>query len=160
VNRSVIFYYRIVGYHKLLTGDGIPVNIKQLYDIVGTERKPNKYGTLLADRCVTYVKLGDILNFGSKQCKVEDVTSRWYPWRDLVKSVAKDGIRIPVILERLFVGGKQYYRVLEGKHRITACSMIEPFDRERLIPAILVDRDNVYTDYMRKQEHPKIGRLE
>jgi hypothetical protein len=150
-----VFYYRIVEHHRFLTGNEVPVNVKQLYKIVGTERKPDKWGTMLCDKCVTHIRLGDILGIGGRAAKITDEMKKRYPWDALVASIIKEGIKVPVVLERYFIKGKNWYKPVEGKHRVTACSLIEPFSNEVLIPAILVDRDNVFSDYMSDEaKHP------
>jgi hypothetical protein len=142
------FYYRIVDYHQVLTGHGTPLSMHQLFKIVGTERLFDGVEKVPADNYITYVKLSDILGMCVKQKLPDESQCKTYSWEALIKSVAEFGIKIPTILERYFIKGNHCYRAIEGKHRIRALATIEPYDGNRLVPAILVERDTVYTEFM------------
>jgi len=154
-SHNTIFYYRIVCCHQKLVGNEVPVNVRQLYKILGTERSLEKFYTLPSDGCATLIRLGDILGIGDAPLEITDALRKRYPWDKLIESVKTKGIKIPVILERYFINGRNLYLAIEGRHRISACAAIKPFDADRLIPSILVDRDNVYTDYMSHRKHPE-----
>ena len=79
-----------------------------------------------------------------------------YPWDKLTASIAKLGIRIPVLLEQITRKGVLYYFPIEGNHRLTAATRIKPYNPNLLVPCIFVVKDLEYTNYMKEKEHPKI----
>jgi len=152
-----VYYYRIVGCHKELVGDEVPVNIWQLYKIIGSERKPDSNGNYkpcIADHYASYARLGDIICIGSAVAKINDDMKKHYPWEKLIQSIKERGILKPTLLERISLKNRVQYHAIEGRHRLTACTQIEPFNKDMLVPAIIVDIDGSYTEYMHDKKHP------
>ncbi len=152
---SELYYYRIVKYARGLAGTEIPLNIIQLQEVVGTEVALKDFKKGLSSKYLTYVKLGDVIGCEKPATHINDEMKKSYPWVALVQSIKEIGIKVPVLLERIFIKEKNYYLALEGKHRLTAATIIKPFNPDMLIPSVIVDRDNVYTDRMYKKKHLK-----
>ena len=74
-----------------------------------------------------------------------------YEWDALIKSVQKQGIIVPIVAERHFFKNEERYLLIEGRHRVAAATFIEPFNPNLLIPAIVVDKDLPYTEYIRNK---------
>jgi len=152
-----VLYFRIVDYHRRLLGDDISVNIWQLMDLVGSEVVLKNYEKRIPDGCLTHIKIRD---FGfSKLFEPTEAEKDGYPWVELAESIEKNGIVVPVIAERFVKGRGGYaYRMLEGKHRVPAATMIKPFDPDRLVPCLMVEYDPKRTYECRhvpRGQHPK-----
>jgi len=146
---SDVFFYWIVDDHEVLTGHGKPVGIRRLYTIVGTERRlADKMYEVEADKYTKYIRLGDIFGVERPLAVPSELHLKVYPWLKLIESVGKEGILLPVLHERYYSKGRWRYRTLEGKHRIHALAMVKPYNGDVLVPTILVERDNEYTNFM------------
>lgn len=152
---SEIYYYRIVKHAQSLAGSEVPLNVLQLQEVVGTETSLEDFEDGLLEKYLTYVRLGDVVGCDVPAKHINEEMRKRYPWVALAQSIKEIGIRVPVILERTYIKGKNYYIALEGKHRLTAATTIKPFNPDMLVPSVAVDRDNVFTDIMYKREHPK-----
>lgn len=152
---NVVEYYRITKWHSELLGNEIPVNIWQLYELF--EIKLWVSGCKCVDKCITYVKLDDIPAFYDNIPELTEDMLEAYPWENLIESIKSNGILNPILLERIVVGGKIRYFVVEGKHRLAALSCCINICNEYSIPSILLDKDYDYTEYMRNEKliHPK-----
>ncbi len=153
---SEIYYYRIVKHVQSLVGSEIPLNVLQLQDVAGTEIAMEDFKGGLSEKYLTHIRLGDICGCHVPATHINEEMRKGYPWDALARSIKEIGIKVPVLLERIYTKGKNYYIALEGKHRLTAATTIKPFNPGMLVPSVIVDRDNVYTDKMYKKKHPRI----
>ena len=143
-----VLYYRIVDYHEEITGDGKPLTIEQLMNLVGTEISLSEYlkkEDKIDKKYIPYVKIHNFVNVG-ENVNIDAVimhTSKSlqkYPWQKLADSLKENGMFVPVIAEKLVRGNRISYQVLEGKHRVTATLLIEPYDKDTLIPCLVVEQ--------------------
>lgn len=153
-----VLYYDVVKWHKEVFGNNIPVNVWQLMHITGTEStsfvSPQASAVApdvdLPKKYISSVKLYEfgVYNKGSIANKGK------YPWEKLINSINKEGLKKPILAERFINGEKITYRAFEGKHRLRAFSLLEPFDKNRLVPCLIVDYNEEYSKKMFLQSHP------
>jgi len=150
-NNHCISYFRMPVFHRELFGTK-PCNLFQLMWLVGSESNMTHYEKAeIPERYISQIPLGRFLGAGKRPMELTEARIReGYPWLELAKSIKEEGFRVPVIAEMQTDG----YLALEGRHRVAACSLIEPFDLNFLVHAIVVVRDPFYTTKMFRKPHP------
>ena len=145
-----IIYYRVRYFHEELFDDSVSVNIHQLMFLVGSEAKaPNFQKVELPDHCICHIRLRNLGH--KKKVNITKEMAKNYPWFKLALSLKCENFKSLVIAEWL---GIDKYFAVEGKHRVAACTLIEPLDLNFLVPAVVVEKDYKYTRKMFKQPHP------
>ena len=104
----------------------------------------------LDDHYISRIPLRKFTSFNKKKARITPKMAELYPWYQLADSIKEEGFRIPVIAALI---GEALYPV-EGKHRVAAASLIEPYDPDFLIPCVLTAVDPIYTCKMYKKPHP------
>jgi len=142
-------YFKVIPYHKEFMGFERPCNIWEMTHRMGSERVSEYFEKVkIEKRFITYVPLSFFQQVKVGGMNVTPEMARNYPWFELAKSLEEEGFRIPIIAEC------ESYVVIEGKHRIGAVSLIQPYDPDMLIPTILVKEDPVYSAMMFGKKHP------
>lgn len=154
---EVVRYFRVVNHHERLFGDSAPVNLFQLMFLIGSEsenwkKSVQEYKERIPKECITYIKLRDLFNC-DKPTEITDESRLSYNWSELVDSVQSIGIKMPIIVLRRINNDKISYVALEGRHRMVACSLVEPFDPDYQIPTIVVDEDKECAQSMIGNKH-------
>lgn len=139
-----IQYYKILNHHHEIIGSNMPLDLKELMKLVGTEIPLENYIEKIDKKYITLVKLCDFANIGDSidpHAVALDTAKQTYRWKQLALSIKERGMIIPIIAERFMNDkGKYLYRALEGKHRVTASILIEPYNKETLIPSLVVEK--------------------
>ncbi len=154
-----VFYYKIIDYHKEMTGYNTPLNTVQLYYIVGTEECKGNFvnpKSTTPKKFITHICLADIEKMDHPATHLSTAMLAHYPWDKLTASIAKLGMRIPVLLEKRIINGKPWHHYIEGNHRLTSATRIKPYNPNLQVPCVFVTKDVEYTSYMKGKEHPKI----
>jgi len=140
-----LYYYKTIKYHEEIFGDNTPVNIFQLMYVMGTE--PTYSPIPFSSKFIDYVSISKM---GIKKLAFASMKDRnHYPWDALVLSIEKNGIQKPLLVHEL--NPRLSYRVIEGKHRFKAISMLSI---DAKIPCLLVKFDEDYIVYMIGKQHP------
>lgn len=152
-NNNNIIYFRVPFFHRELFGTSTPCNTFQLMWLLGSEKNmPHYEKAEVPEHCICHIPLCRVNGVGKGPMKLTEGMKISYPWENLAKSIEEEGIRVPVIAEILPNGSG--YIIIEGKHRVPACTLIKPFNPDFLIPCITVIRDIRYTVKMHKKPHP------
>ena len=152
-NNNNILYFRVPFFHRELFGTSKPCNSFQLMWLLGSERNMAHYEKAeVPEHCICHVPLHRINGIGKGPMPLTEERKNGYPWISLAESIREEGMRVPAIIEILPNGAG--FLTIEGKHRVAACTLIEPFDPDFLVPCITVVRDIRYTVKMHKQRHP------
>ena len=153
MNGETLYYYRIYKFHKELFKNNIPVNIRQILQLIGSEvLSLDLYVPKINKDYLIHIKLNSCMGYEKKASTPYTKTMKQlYQWDALIKSVQERGIVVPIVAERHFFKNEERYLLIEGRHRVAAATFIEPFNPELLIPSIIVDRDWAYTEYMRNK---------
>lgn len=146
----VIPYYRLEKFHTEICGNDAPVNIRQLLKLVGGEAKYKMEDiNKIDDKYIDKIPLHEF--YGCRYPHTEPLTELdkvKYQWEKLELSIQRDGIKIPLIVQRIIVKNIEYYQTLEGHHRLQTIVLMKPFNPDRLIPVLVVKQDMKYTEYM------------
>ena len=167
-----IMYYKVIGpgHHKELMGCSRPVNMFELMHRVnsegsklnnwkedfeggvfkGSNREVKLAHDVVPKKFISYVPIKKFAQ-GSKPLNTKIVESDKYPWRMLAKSIENVGFESLLIVDMTDRGDLV---VIEGKHRVAASTLIEPFNPEFIIPCLVISLDRSYTIKMWKQPHP------
>ena len=151
IKQNPILYWQIVGpgFHEELLGFSRSCNMFELMHLIGSEKCGDNFEKVkLDDRYLSHLSLKTLGI--SKPMKVAKAMAAKYPWFKLAESLGKEGFRCPLIAEKCDHG----FKVIEGKHRFGASSLIEPFDVNRKLPCLVIVRDELYTKKMFKRPHP------
>jgi len=150
-NNNNIVYFRVPFFHKELFGTSKPCNSFQLMWLLGSERNMKHYEKAeVPEHCICHIPVGRFNGIGKGPMKLTKEMNENYPWLELAKSIKEEGFRVPVVAELQAEG----FLTIEGRHRVAACTLIEPFDPNFPVPCIVVVRDPFYTVKMYKQRHP------
>jgi len=147
---NLIRYFKILGpgFHYDIMGVKHASNLFEIMYLLGSEKGSNNFQkVVIDDYYISYIPLGKIIN---NKLNIEYLMLLIYPWYKLANSIKNEGMKSPVILER----NNDKFIVLEGRHRIGSSSLIEPYDKERKIPCLVVSIDEIYTLRMFKKSHP------
>jgi len=153
LNNEMLYYYRIYKFHKELFKNDVPVNIRQILRLIGSEvLSLDLYVPKINRDYLIPIKLNSCLGYEKKATKpYTKKMKQLYQWDALIKSIQEKGVIVPIVIERYIYKKRERYLVLEGRHRLAAAMFIEPFNPELLISSIIVDRDWAYTEYMRNK---------
>ena len=154
---NFVRYYKVIHFHKDIFGFSRPCNIFELMNLVGSEKGSQNYQKVkLDDYYVSYLPLhrfGSVRRGGMRLTPDMEAS---YLWHELRKSIEENGIIVPLIVE-IYNNNKKRTRVVEGKHRIGAISLIKPYHPFYPVPCLATVVDPIYTMYMHKRKHPDPG---
>ncbi len=141
-----IFYHRRVKGHKEIAGTDELLDIWQLMELIGTEVPIIQYTPRIPKEFLTYIPLNKFFNLLDDngkltKFKLTDEQKANFDWDKLVESIEARGFLTPIIAVEIEEGGKRYYKALEGKHRLTAATMIEPLNPKYPIPCVMVTKE-------------------
>lgn len=127
---EILFYYRIYKFHRELFKNDIPVNIRQILHLIGSEvLSLNLYVPKINKDYLIYLKLKSCIGYENKASTPYTKTMKQlYQWDSLIKSVQEQGIIVPIVAERYFFKNEERYLLIEGRHRVAAATFIEPFN--------------------------------
>jgi len=156
-----IQYFDIVNYHKQITGYNIPLNVREIIDMMGSEylsvdkiEDIDLYEAKLPKEYITYIPLIKFLDVhNNARLKTE---KSYYKWLVLEKSIDKEGIKFPILVALDPQGTSDKYFVIEGKHRFAALTMTRQVNAHYLVPCLLLKENIEYTDYMFGAQHHSI----
>lgn len=151
-----ILYYRIVDYHEALVGHDVSLNIFQLLGLLKSEPRDLDPMPTIDNKYFTYIKMGSLARMkDGPTSPIDELVKQSYPWLDLIDSVRRLGIVIPILVTKIVIDKRDYYVTLEGRHRLLACAHVVKFDQEHSVPSLVVDKDEAYTEIMHGKEHPR-----
>lgn len=152
-----IFYFTVIDHHARLFPDHKFVNMWQLMHCVGSEVAGKKvqledYVETLPLDCISWITLREAIRATKPMNLTEDMKNH-YKWIELRNSIQEHGLKIPLIVERKSGKNRDEYIVWEGKHRVAACTLLEPFNAEYKVPCLLIERNDAQTELMIGQKH-------
>lgn len=147
-----LMYYRLAvpAFHRELFGSSKPRNEFELMHLVGSEKGQDNFQKVKIDsHYLAYIPLKKF-NINAP-LKITQLGASKYPWYSLVVSIKKEGFKSPLIVRMLDNGS---LLTVEGKHRLAASGMMEPFNPDFKLPSLLIVLDMAYTIKMFKKKHP------
>lgn len=132
-------YYYFQDYHEDICGSSLSLNIWQIMELVGSEAWDIfNYAKKFPPGMIKNIPLKNFIRHKKGKTRLDQENIEGYKWHTLANSIKEKGIIIPVIAEPIEDG---LYICLEGRHRLSALSLIEPFNHDYLVPTIIVRKD-------------------